>query len=227
MKTPQALGLLLGTLLSTCFGCKSQPVKFSQSEISIFNTLNFDREVFQGLKKYTKQKFTQYESSDPGYSLNEKGEKEYSDIQKQAGISFKIAESKSDEILSKFKESLKAHGYILFFSERDFEKETTISVIQSTDQLDIIRFQKTDGINYDVLHADVIQKLKEWDTRFGIDIIGADYDWVDLRVQVPEDSISAFSKEVYEFCPDSVEQGMGTVEALEQSIRDFQRLFLW
>ena len=45
-------------------------------------------------------------------------------------------------------------------------------------------------------------------------------------VKQPAD-MDAFAREVYEFCPDVVEQGVGTVKALADEMRRSGILYLW
>lgn len=214
-------------MLVGLFGCQQRKNDFSESEIKLIGTIGFDREALIDLKQYVKRDFIQFETSDPGYIVEESGDSKKTGIEKQDGISFQIPDDKSDEIILKYKDKLRQSGYLLFLSERGYESLSTISVIKSTDQFDILRIQKTDGINYDIENADVIKKLDDWDRKYGIEILGADYDWVDFIVKRPVDDISMFAKEVYEFCPDAVDQGVGEIEELEKLIKENNRLFLW
>ena len=43
---------------------------------------------------------------------------------------------------------------------------------------------------------------------------------------MPED-LAAFADEVYDFCPDIVEQGCDSVEALAEAIAETSTVFLW
>jgi hypothetical protein len=49
--------------------------------------------------------------------------------------------------------------------------------------------------------------------------------WVDI-LREPADW-SAFARELYDFCPDIVEQGAGAVEELEAAIRELRQVLLW
>ena len=69
--------------------------------------------------------------------------------------------------------------------------------------------------------------LKQWDDAYGIDIYMADTDTIRLRLKRLPPDLPAFAKEVYAFCPDIVDQGMGSVEALEQAIRESREVYLW
>nr|WP_253260919.1 DUF4253 domain-containing protein [Rhodanobacter glycinis] len=74
---------------------------------------------------------------------------------------------------------------------------------------------------------DLIRKLKQWDVAYGIDIVMADTDTIQLRLKTVPPDIHAFAKELYAFCPDIVDQGVGSVEKLERSIRESRTVFLW
>jgi hypothetical protein len=209
-------------LLSSC----SSQASLSKEELSLLDTLKFDTTVIQDVKTYIREPFTQYETSDPGY-LYQNGKKIKTGITKQEGITFIVKSLKAKNIISVFSESLATNGYLIFISEIDYiNNQQSISIIKSSDQFDIVRLQKTDGINYDIDNAALINKLTDWDRRYGIKIIGADYDWVEFEInQLPPDTVK-FADEIYAFCPDSIDQGVGTKEALIKEIES-RKLFLW
>lgn len=102
-----------------------------------------------------------------------------------------------------------------------------IGFIRSTDQFDIVKAMRTDGINYDIENEQVIRKLMEWDERYGLQIMGADYDWVEAVFTNQPEDMQAFANEVYDFCPDVVEQGAGSIEELARQMEGTNSLFLW
>jgi len=84
--------------------------------------------------------------------------------------------------------------------------------------------QRTDGINCGFTTDDVVRVLTDWDERFGIEISEVGGDRVVVRfAKLPED-LASFASEVYEFCPDVIEQGFGCmgemVEMSEETGRD-------
>jgi hypothetical protein len=209
------------------FGCGQKEKSFSDSEKKLIQENGFDEDAIIDIKGFVKNEFFQFEISEPGYMIGEDGEPKKTGVEKRNGLSFKIQEEKTDEIIYRFKDKLRQTGYLIFLSERGYESPSTISIVKSTDQFDILKIQKTDGINYDIENEDVIKTLKGWDSTYGIEILGADYDWVDLIIKKPVDDYSQFAKEVYEFCPDAVDQGVGEIEELEKIIKEYNRLFLW
>jgi hypothetical protein len=48
--------------------------------------------------------------------------------------------------------------------------------------LDIIRYRRTDGINYGLENADVVEKIAEWKSKYGLVVIGCGRDWVHIEI---------------------------------------------
>ncbi len=74
---------------------------------------------------------------------------------------------------------------------------------------------------------DVIRKLQSWHNSYGIDIYCAETDTIELTLDVVPTDTRTFANEVYEFCPDIVDQGVGSVDVLEEAIKDYQYIYLW
>lgn len=200
---------------------------FTDSEIKLLKKIKFEKEVFIELKQYVNTTFIQYETSDPGFKIREEGEIQKTGIKKRKGISFKIPAEKADEIILKFKDKLNKSGYLMFFTDVGYEAPSIVTVIKSKDQFDILCLQKTDGINYGIENKDIIKKLKNWDKKFGIGILGTEHDFFNISIDVPKKDISDFAKEVYEFCPDAVDQGAGNIRELEKMILEYKSIELW
>jgi hypothetical protein len=104
---------------------------------------------------------------------------------------------------------------------------TEVIVGKGTSQMDILRIAATDAINYGMQTEDLVNRLRQWDAAYGIDIYMADSDTIELHLKTLPPDLHAFAKELYAFCPDIVDQGIGTVEKLEESIRQSHDVFLW
>ncbi len=74
---------------------------------------------------------------------------------------------------------------------------------------------------------DVVTKLNAWEEAWGVTIWSADVESVtfDLTRQ-PKDPRSC-AEDLYAFCPDIVDQGVGTVDALIQHLGESGSLYLW
>ena len=95
-------------------------------------------------------------------------------------------------------------------------------------QFDILRVARSDAVNYGMETEDLVAKLVEYDEAYGIDIFQAETDTIQFTLRRPPDPLSPFCSDLYEFCPDIVDQGCATIEALEEEIAaSAGRVFLW
>jgi hypothetical protein len=102
-----------------------------------------------------------------------------------------------------------------------------VVVAAGSDQFDILRVAQSDAVNFDMDTEDLIRKLQEYDTAHGIDIFHAETDTIEFRFRkIPRD-MNTFCKDLYEFCPDIVDQGVGSIEALQKEISETGTVYLW
>ena len=83
-----------------------------------------------------------------------------------------------------------------------------------------LRTQGTNGINCGLETEDVIAQLQAWDTQYGIEVDEIHHDRLRVCFEtLPEDgNLDLLVEQIYEFCPDIVDQGFGCIaEALEQA----------
>lgn len=196
---------------------KTSSSSLSKDESDLLNKVGFDKEVFQIMKKEFNSKVLELI---PDY------------IEDKPEIKGVYVTTKDEDAAYKkvfdLKEQLKQKGYIIFISDLGYnENPYKIGIIPGNDKYDSLRFMATNGINYDHDTNDVVEKLKEWDKTYGIEIIGSGMDFVEVRLERLPENLKAFSNEVYEYCPDSVDQGVGTIEALENCIKETSRVFMW
>lgn len=102
-----------------------------------------------------------------------------------------------------------------------------IAILKSHDDYEYLAIVRTDGINFDLEHEDVLARYRQWDQSFGLSLIGAGQDWLEAEFGTPPGDWSAFAQEVYEFCPDIVDQGTGDVKTLAEEMRTSNTLYLW
>lgn len=144
------------------------------------------------------------------------------------GITISVPEDKTDYILSALRQKLLPLKYMAFVVEmNEGLKIDKIGIIKGTDPYEILRIMHTDGDDYDISNQDVIDRLKEWERNSPFDILGADSDWVELEFKALPKDLKAFSEEVYDFCPDAVNQGPGSTVELAKEIQKTKKLFLW
>ena len=198
------------------FGCEAKDL--SPKETELVNKLDFNIELMKELKKDTKSELIQLPAID----------KETSDVLNEfySGIHSSVSEEKANSIVKKLKEKFRTKGYLIFvFNGEDDSK--SIGVIKGENDLDILLYRRTNGINHDYENEDIVSKISEWNNKFGLTVIGCGRDWLELEFKKLPADLDAFSEEVYEFCPDSVDQGVGEVENLKLMIKEMNGIWLW
>lgn len=109
------------------------------------------------------------------------------------------------------------------------DRGSEVVVAKGNDQFDILRVAASDAINCDMQTEDLVLRLQQYHARFGIDIFHAETDTIEFRLErIPTPAeMAAFCRDLYEFCPDIVDQGAETVEALEEQVSGTGDVFLW
>lgn len=195
----------------------STPVLLSAYAEELARILKFDRQVLIIVKEETEDRIGRL----IGYDENN-----YQII--SPGVVVSVPEEKTDRILAALRRRLHHLPYQPFIVEmNEGLRVDRIGILRTTDQYEILRVMHTDGNDYDISHQDVIDRLKEWEETSPFVIIGADNDWVEIEFNVLPRDLKAFAEEVYDFCPDAVDQGPGSVEGLIKDIKLTKRLFLW
>jgi hypothetical protein len=179
-------------------------------------TINFDRQVLVIVKEESHERIQRMVGYDEdGYQII------------APGIAVSVPDDRSDSILAALRHKLAPLNYMAFVVEMNSgRKIDKIGILKGTDQYEILRVMHTDGDEYDISNHDVIDRLKDWEKISSFDIIGADSDWVEIEFRKLPKDLKSFAKEVYDFSPDAVDEGPGTVEGLVTEIRNTHRLFL-
>jgi len=144
------------------------------------------------------------------------------------GIAISVPWNRSDQVLWSLREKLKPHKYMAFQIEINSAlKVDRIGIIKGSDQYEILRIMHTNGDEDDVSHEDVIAKLKLWEKRIRFEIVGAENDWVEIEFRTIPQDLKAFAEDVYEFSPDTVDEGTGSLAELVKDISATKRMVLW
>jgi len=149
-----------------------------------------------------------------------------------AARSLLVSNRKAERVLKAVREQLPP-GFIAFLGNAQWHgKEKHIwkgelVLACGADQFESLRIAHTDAVNYSKSTEDLIVELKGYHGQIGIDIIWAQADAVEfLCLALPAD-LSKFSADIYQFCPDIVDQGTESIEALAEDIRKSRRVRLW
>lgn len=143
------------------------------------------------------------------------------------GVAFRVHPDSTGARIAALAERIRPEGYAIYRSRMGFGGEPDELCVLMTQQVDmaILRYEQTDGINYDITTDSLIQRLDGWGLQ--LTITGASHDWMEAKIGKAIIDWQLLAEEVYAFCPDVVEQGTGTVEALAEEMKRTKTLYLW
>jgi hypothetical protein len=130
------------------------------------------------------------------------------------GVWFDVANGEAAErVINALQPELLSRGCRAFWTGRHestgMKLSDAVAVLHTIDSFEIVRVMRSDGANYGVSADDVMARLRAWQSSCKFDVVGADDDWVALKFTTLPDNICAFAEEIYDFCPDTVGQGVG------------------
>jgi hypothetical protein len=102
-----------------------------------------------------------------------------------------------------------------------------LSVIKGKSDIEVLKWRQTNGINCDIDNDSIISKLQEWKSKIDFILLGAGMDWLQIQFTSQVAYLDEFAKDVYEFCPDIVDQGIDDFEKLAPEIKKMNGVFLW
>lgn len=156
-----------------------------------------------------------------------KFEQEFSEVKKPDAISSLTSEDNAKNIVLDNLDYFKKQGkYIFIFGLGDGGYIVGLTGATS-DPYQLMEYAETNGINYDIETKDIIEKYKKWDSEFGIIPIGIGFDYCEAQIKNTNIDYKKLAQEIYEFCPDIVDQGTQTVEVLTEEIKRTRTIYLW
>lgn len=230
--TSKVFNFFLSTILTLTIGCKSQTAAkaylLTSDEKTICDTLHLDTSVIRDIRLFNSNKIEPFHYS-LGKFITKDGEVESDPIFLQ-GLVFKEANFKSYGLVFSLKDKLKEKGYSIFLLENNFNIDDTpdyIGILKTTDKYTVLKQIATDGINWDITNDSLISIIKTFDKKYSLELIGASGDWCEFVIHNEPNNWTQFAKEVYQVCPDVVDQGTGTVQALADEMKRTKRLYFW
>jgi hypothetical protein len=87
-----------------------------------------------------------------------------------------------------------------------------------------IKQLETNGCNYDVSNEEILDRIQTWHQTIDVEVLEVTEDSITLHFKsLPADTRS-FAQEIYEFCPDIIDQHFGCFdeifEAMEESAEE-------
>lgn len=123
-------------------------------------------------------------------------------------------------------DSLRRFGCRVFLLDQDIlGAKSRIALVRGTDQFHAFALAREGAYNFPIDSAEA--RLRQWDHRFGVRIVGVGFDWVwAVFVERPDD-MQAFAREVVEFCPDVLAEEARNAPELAQHMLERNAVHLW
>lgn len=216
--------------LSSYFGLFKNEINPSNNDVTtLIQQINIDSNIIAQIQKIAGADFEIATGSKEREWLFD-GDKDLENYHKNVPKALKIRTNPELEttIIDTYKSQLKNKDLIIYSSNLVFGlNKAVITILQSKNKFEPILFEGTNGVNYDIYPNDIIKKLIIWDKRYGIELNKVGEDFLEGSFINPPSDIPKLAQEMYEFCPDIVDQGCETIAALEQSIQDSNKFFFW
>lgn len=154
-------------------------------------------------------------------------ENEMSGVEKPVAIGSLAPEDVAKEIVLDNLDRYKTQGKYIFIASITSNGYVVGITSATSDPYALMELAETNGLNYDIETKHIIEKYRKWDSEFGIIPIAIGFDFCECKIRDTHIDYKKLAAEVYELCPDVVDQGTETVEALEDEIKRTGMIYLW
>jgi len=93
-------------------------------------------------------------------------------------------------------------------AKKQYDGQSLVVFFKSENPASLFWVRQTNGVNFSVYTRDVLGRLDEWGERCSFAVLGAGWDWVELKFDTLPEDLEDFAEEVYEFCPDTIDQAI-------------------
>lgn len=104
--------------------------------------------------------------------------------------------------------------------EKDYDKESLIVFFQADSPSPLFWVRGTNGQNYKLDTGKILTRLQNWAERCEFAVLGAGFDWVELRFNTLPINVEEFAEEIYDFCPATLDQGIVLPRMADQETLD-------
>jgi Domain of unknown function (DUF4253) len=148
----------------------------------------------------------------------------------KGGVSFDVPRKKAEALLLNAHTDFLSRGFYLFRYDENFDiqgRPDKVGLLPTTDFYAVIAVMQTNGDNYSIGTDGVIAWMKELQQEQPFILTGIGFDYLEGRFTGPVKDPEALAKRMYQFCPDVVDQGAGSIDALEKELQKGTLYFWW
>lgn len=148
----------------------------------------------------------------------------------KGGVSFDVPQKKIEAILRQAHTDFLGRGFYLFRHDQNFGiagHPDKVGLLPTTDKYAVMAALDTNGDNFSIGTAGVIAWMKELEQDQPYVLTGIGFDYMEGFFTAPVKDPNALARRMYQFCPDIVDQGVGTVNKLARELRNGSLYFWW
>ncbi|PCJ67778.1 MAG: hypothetical protein COA58_01180 [Bacteroidetes bacterium] len=225
------LFLIVTACLLSCSTTSSDYI-LTDGERTFCQNTGFDTTIISSIRLYNSDSFKIFVPEEPDMAvLNETEVKWHNGTPPiLSGLTFNEVNSKSADLIENLNDEFHAKGYTIFMRENNFglnDSKDKIAVVKTINKSEILKAVQTNGINWDIDNDSLISIIERFDKQLDLQFIGASYDWCEFRIKKTNVNWNTLADEVYEVCPDVVDQGTGAVDELAREMAQSKTLFFW
>jgi ankyrin repeat protein len=143
-------------------------------------------------------------------------------------VSFRVASEAGGKILKEHHDRLLKRGLFLFRHDQGFSTgKDQIALLPTNDWREVLLGMQTNGANYELMPKDIVKWLENLEKEQPFRLTGAAFDWCEGDFIGPIKNSRQLAKKMYEFCPDIVDQGVGSVASLAKELNKSQKFYFW
>lgn len=152
------------------------------------------------------------------------------DEQVKGGVSFGVSQKKIEPILLRAHTNFLAKGFYLFRYDQGFGiggRPDKVALLPTTDKYAVMAAMDTNADNYEIGTAGIIAWMKELEQEQPFGLTGIGFDYMEGHLTAPVKDPRGLARRMYQFCPDIVDHGVDTVEALAKELEKGKLYFWW
>jgi len=137
---------------------------------------------------------------------------------------------KAQAFLDRNHEAYLQKGCYVVVNEQHFgigNTPDTLLILPTTDKYAVMVFTEVSGPNYEIDNTLVIKWMKRLERTHPYLLTGCGVDFLSGRFKSKVADPKALARSMYEFCPDIVDQGTGSLEALAGELARNKELYFW
>jgi ankyrin repeat protein len=141
-------------------------------------------------------------------------------------FTFHVHSSKKGSLdLRKLHQDFLRKGFYAFST--DATSDAQLALAPTADKYALIAAFQTNGANYDLGPEEIAQWLRDLEEEVPFILTGIGWDFLKGHFNGPRRDPHDLAQRMYEFCPDIVDQGVGEVDTLAESLAERDDLFFW